>query len=195
MERLAATRPGQQALVWTSQSIGWRSLKEIAPQVVRMAIFYNPATAARGAVDGWRAAASRSIEMSEVRVDTVADIGSVVAGVAKDPQMGLIVIPHTFTFSNRDAVVAAMAEHKVPTIYGIAEMIRSGGLVSYGQDLGDHWRLGAGYIDKILRGAKPAELPAQFSKNYALAINTGAAKALNLAVPPAMLSRAREVIA
>ncbi|WP_169747511.1 ABC transporter substrate-binding protein [Belnapia moabensis] len=180
----------------TDIAVDWVAiLKEIAPQVARMAIFYNPATAARGAVDGWRIAASCSIETSEVRVDTVADIGSVVAGAAKDPQMGLIVIPHTFTFSNRDAVVAAMAEHKVASIYGIAEMVRSGGLVSYGQDLGDHWRLGAGYTDKILRGAKPEELPAQFSKNYALAINTGAAKALNLAVPPAMLSRAREVIA
>ena len=73
-------------------------------------------------------------------------------------------------------------------------MVKSGGLISYGQDLGDHWRLGAGHIDKILRGAKPAELPAQFSTNYALAINMRAAKALNLVVPPALLSRANEVI-
>lgn len=116
------------------------------------------------------------------------------AGVARDPQAGLIVIPHTFPFSNRDAVVAAMAEHRVPAIYGIAEMVKNGGLISYGQDLGDHWRLGAGYIDKILRGAKPGELPARFSTNYALAINTGAAKALNLVVPPALLGRANEVI-
>ena len=179
----------------TDIAVDWvATLKAIAPQVTRMAIFYNPATAARGAVEGWRAAASRSIEMSEVRVDTVADIDRVVADVAKDPQAGLIVIPHTFTLSNRDAVVAAMAEHRVPTIYGVAEMVRSGGLVSYGQDLGDHWRLGAGYVDKILRGARPADLPAQFSTNYALAINTRAAKALGLVVPPTMLSRASEVV-
>ena len=132
--------------------------------------------------------------MSEVRVDAAADIGRVVAGVAKDPEAGLIVVPHTFAFSNRDAVVAAMAEHKVPAVYGIAEMVRSGGLVSYGQDLADHWRLGAGYIDQILRGAKPGELPARFSTNYALAINTKAAKALDLVVPPAMLKRADEVV-
>jgi putative ABC transport system substrate-binding protein len=132
--------------------------------------------------------------MSDVRVDAVADIGRVVAGVAKDPQAGLIVIPHTFPFSNRDAVVAAMAEHKVPAVYGIAEMVKSGGLVSYGQDLGDHWRLGAGYIDQILRGAKPGELPARFSTKYALAINTRAAKAMNLVVPPDMLKRADEVV-
>lgn len=179
----------------TDIAVDWvATLKAIAPQVARMAIFYNPATAARGAVEGWRAAASRSIEMSEVRVDTVADIGRVVAGVAKDPQAGLIVIPHTFPFSNRDAVVAAMAEHKVPAIYGIAEMVRSGGLVSYGQDLGDHWRLGVTYVDRILRGAKPADLPAQFSTNYALAINMRTARALDLVVPPEMLSRASEVV-
>ncbi len=179
----------------TDIAVDWvATLREIAPQVARMAIFYNPATAARGAVEGWRNAASRSIEMSEVRVDAVADIGRVVADVAKDPKAGLIVIPHTFPFSNRDAVVAAMAEHKVPAIYGIAEMIRSGGLVSYGQDLGNHWRLGASYVDKILRGAKPGELPAQFSTKYALAINTKTAATLNLVVPPAMLKRADEVI-
>ena len=170
------------------------TLKEIAPRVERMAVLYNPATPAPAAVEGWRAAASRSIEMSEVRVDAAADIGRAVAGVAKDPEAGLIVIPHTFPFSNRDAVVAAMAEHKVPAVYGIAEMVRSGGLVSYGQDLGDHWRSGAGYIDRILRGAEPGELPARFSTKYALAINTKAAKSLDLAVPPAMLKRADEVI-
>ena len=159
-----------------------------------MAIFHNPATVARGAVEGWRAAASRSMELSEVRVDAAADIGRVVAGVAKDPEAGLIVIPHTFPFSNRDAVVAAMAEHKVPAVYGIAEMVRSGGLVSYGQDLADHWRLGAGYIDRILRGAKPGELPARFSTKYVLAINTKAAKSLDLVVPPAMLKRADDVV-
>lgn len=179
----------------TDIAIDWvATLREIAPQVARMAIFYNPATAARGAAEGWRAAASHTIEMSEVRVETVGDIGPVVAAVARDPQAGLIVIPHTFSFSNRDAVVAAMAEHKVPAIYGIAEMVRSGGLVSYGQDLGDHWRLGAGYVDRILRGARPEELSARFSTQYALAINAKAAAALNLVVPRTMLQRADEVI-
>lgn len=179
----------------TDIAVDWvATLKAIAPQVARMAIFYNPATAARGAVEGWRAAASRSIDISEVRVDTPADIEPVVADIAKVPGTGLIVVPHPFPFSNRDAVVAAMAQHKVPAIYGIAEMVRSGGLVSYGQDLGDHWRLGAIYVDEILRGAKPADLPAQFSTNYALAINTRTAKALNLVVPPALLNRASELV-
>jgi putative ABC transport system substrate-binding protein len=94
------------------------TFKETAPQVARMGIFHNLATASPAAVEGWRAAASRSVEVSEVRVDTVADIGCVEAGVARDPQAGLIVIPHTFPFSNRDAFVAALAEHRVPA--GIA---------------------------------------------------------------------------
>jgi putative ABC transport system substrate-binding protein len=178
----------------TAIAVDWvATLRELAPQVARVGIFYNPATASPAAVEGWRTAASRSVEVSEVRVDTVADIDRIVAGVSRDPQAGLIVIPHTFSFSNRDVVVAAMAEHGVPAIYGIAEMVKSGGLISYGQDLGDHWRLGATYIDKILHGAKPGELPARFSTKYALAINTKAAKALNLFVPPSLIPSFRAV--
>ena len=106
----------------------------------------------------------------------------------------MIVVPHTFPFTNRDAVVAAMAEHRVPAIYGIAEMVRSGGLISYGQDLGAQWCMSAQYIDRIVRGAKPAELPVQYATKYALAINTRAAKALRLVVPPDMLKQADAVI-
>ncbi len=170
-------------------------LKEIAPHVTRMVIFSNPAAVSAAALAGWRAVAARSVEISDVRVDTVADIGPVIAGVAKDPQAGMIVVPHTFPFTNRDAVVAAMAEHRVPAIYGIAEMVRSGGLISYGQDLGDQWRMSARYIDQIVRGAKPADLPVQYATKYALAINARAAQALSLVVPPDMLKRADEVIA
>ncbi len=124
----------------------------------------------------------------------MADIGSVIAGVAKDPQAGMIVVPHPFPFANRDAVVAAMAEHRVPAIYGIAEMVRSGSLISYGQDLGAQWRMAACYIDQIVRNAKPADLPVQHATKYALAINARAAKALSLDVPANMLKRADEVI-
>jgi putative ABC transport system substrate-binding protein len=124
----------------------------------------------------------------------VANIGSVIAGVAKDPQAGMIVVPHPFPFTKRDAVVAAMTKHRVPAIYEIAEMIRSGGLISYGQNLGARWRMFAGYIDQIVRGAKPAELPVQYATKYALAINAQAAKALSLDVSADMLKRADEAI-
>jgi putative tryptophan/tyrosine transport system substrate-binding protein len=82
----------------------------------------------------------------------------------------------------------------VPAIYGIAEMVKSGGLLSYGQDLGAQWRMSAVYIDKIVRGARPGDLLVQYAKNYTLAINRGAAAALGLAVPKAMIDRADEVI-
>jgi len=169
-------------------------LKEIAPHVTRMVIFSNPAAVSAAALAGWTAVAVRSVEISEVRVDAVADIGHAVASVAKDPQAGMIVVPHPFPFTNRDTVVAAMAEHRVPAIYGIAEMVRSGGLISYGQDFGAQWRMSAQYIDQIVRGAKPAELPVQYATKYALAVNVRAAKTLGLVVPPDMLKRADEVI-
>jgi len=159
-----------------------------------MVIFSNPAAVSAAALAGWKAVAARSVEISEVRVDAVADIGRAVAGVAKDPEAGMIVVPHPFPFTNRDAVVAAMAEHRVPAIYGIAEMVRSGGLISYGQDLGAQWRMSAQYIDHIVRGAKPAELPVQYATKYALAVNVRAAKTLGLVVPPDMLKRADELI-
>jgi len=118
-------------------------LKEIAPHVARMVIFSNPAAVSAAALAGWKAVAARSVETSEVRVDAATDIDRTVAGVAKGPQAGMIVVPHPFPFTNRNAVVAAMAEHRVPAIYGIAEMVRAGDLISYGQDLGAQWRMSA----------------------------------------------------
>ena len=122
------------------------------------------------------------------------DIDRAAADVAANAHAGMIVVPHTFPFANRKIVVEAMAKHRVPAIYGIAEMVRSGGLLSYGQDLGAQWRMAAVYIDKIVRGARPADLPVQYAKEYKLAINRGATSALGLAVPKAMIDRADEVV-
>jgi putative tryptophan/tyrosine transport system substrate-binding protein len=174
---------------------GWVShLREIAPQVARMVIFYNPASISTAALAGWKTVAARSVELGEVRVDSISDIDVAVAGVAQDPKAGMIVVPHTFPFANRQAVVAAMAAHRVPAIYGIAEMVRSGGLISYGQDLGAQWRMSAWYIDQIMRGARPAELPVQFATKYNMAINKRTAAALDLVVPENLLGAADEVI-
>jgi putative ABC transport system substrate-binding protein len=114
--------------------------------------------------------------------------------VAKNPHAGMIVVPHTFPLANRKAVVDAMSKDRVPAIYGVAEMVRAGGLISYGQDLAAQWRMSALYIDKIAHGAKPADLPVQYATKYALAINKGAAKALGLQVPKAMIERADEIV-
>jgi len=169
-------------------------LKEIAPGITRLVILSNPASVSPAALAGWKTVASQVAEIGEVHVDTVNDIKRAAADVARDTRAGMIVVPHTFPFANRSAVVEAMAKHRVPAIYGIAEMVRSGGLVSYGQDLGAQWRMSAVYIDKIVRGASPRDLPVQYAAQYALAINKGAATALGLAVPKAMIERADEVV-
>ena len=122
-------------------------------------IFSNPASISPAALAGWKAVASESADIGEVHIDTVNDIDRAAADVAANPHAGMIVVPHTFPFANRKIVVEAMAKHRVPAIYGIAEMVRSGGLLSYGQDLGAQWRMAAVYIDKIVRGARPADLP------------------------------------
>jgi putative ABC transport system substrate-binding protein len=176
------------AAKWVSQ------LKEIAPGVTEMAIFSNPASVSSAALAGWKAVASKSVSISEVHADAVADIDRAVATVAINPHAGMIVVPHTFPLANRKAVVDAMAERRVPAIYGVAEMVRAGGLISYGQDLAAQWRMSAAYIDKVAHGAKAGDLPVQYATKYALAINKGAAKALGLEVPKAMLERADELI-
>jgi putative ABC transport system substrate-binding protein len=134
------------------------------------------------------------VSISELHVDAVADIDVAVADVAKNPHAGMIVVPHTFPLANRRAVAEAMAKHRVPAMYGVAEMVRAGGLISYGQDLAAQWRMSAIYIEKILHGAKPADLPVQYATKHALAVNKGTAKALGLEVPKAMLERADEII-
>lgn len=169
-------------------------LKELAPGVTRLVIFSNPASVPPAALAGWRTVASRIAEIDEVHVDTVEDIDRSIAGIARDRDAGVIVVPHTFPFANRAMVVAAMAKHRVPAVYGIAEMVRAGGLISYGQDLGAQWRMSAAYIDKIARGARPGELPVQYAAHSALAINQSAAAALGLVIPKALIERAREVI-
>jgi putative ABC transport system substrate-binding protein len=170
-------------------------LKEMAPAIERMVIFYNPASIPPAALSGWKAVAEQKIDLSEIKLDTVADIAPAISKVSTDPRAGMIVVPHTFPFANRKAVVEAMAEHGVPAIYGIAEMVRIGGLISYGQDLAAQWRMSAWYIDRIIGGAHPAELPVRYASIYALAINKRAAAALGLAVPTDLLERANGVIA
>jgi putative tryptophan/tyrosine transport system substrate-binding protein len=173
---------------WVSQ------LKEIAPRVTEMAIFSNPASISPAALAGWKAVAAQSAPVSEVKVDEIADIEPAVADVARNPRVGMIVVPHTFPLANRKAVVDAMAKYRVPAIYGVAEMVRSGGLISYGQDLAAQWRLAALYIHKVAQGARPADLPVQYAIKYELAVNESAAKALGLEVPKSILEGADVVV-
>ena len=176
------------AAAWVSQ------LMEIAPGVTEIAIFSNPASISPAALAGWKAVAAKSAPVSEVQVDEIAGIAPAIDDVARNPEAGMIIVPHTFPLANREAVVEAMAKYRVPAMYGVAEMVRSGGLISYGQDLAAQWRLAAAYIHKVAQGAHPGDLPVQFATKYELAVNKSAAKALGLQVPKSILERADVIV-
>jgi putative ABC transport system substrate-binding protein len=118
----------------------------------------------------------------------------VIEAEARTPDTGLIVLPDTFTFTHRAEQIAATARHRLPAIYALRGAALDGGLLSYGPDTLDLYRRAASYVDRILKGEKPADLPVQNPTNYELVINLKTARALGLTVPPTLLARADEVI-
>jgi ABC-type uncharacterized transport system substrate-binding protein len=170
-------------------------LKEIAPRTLRMALLFNPATGVplENFMPSIQAAASSfAVEVRVAPVRTRDEIESVIAAQARDPGGGLIVLPSAFSFANRDPIIALAARYRVPTIY--YQRRYSGGLITYGPDFAEQFRQAPDYINRILKGAKPADLPVQAPTKYELVINLKTAKALDLTVPPLLLSRADEVI-
>jgi putative ABC transport system substrate-binding protein len=171
-------------------------LKEIAPRTARIALLFNPATAPplQFYVPSIQAAASSfAVEVSTAPVGNKEEIEPVIAGQAHSPGGSLIVMPDAFNAANRELIITFAARYGVPAIYG-NNFAESGGLIFYGADFDESFRLGAGYIDRILRGAKPGELPIQLPSKFKLAINLKTAKALNLTVPSSLLATADEVI-
>ena len=122
------------------------------------------------------------------------EIELAIGAVAKMPNGALILAPDIFMVSQRDLIVRLAAEHRLPAIYPLREHVMSGGLLSYGADTADRYRRAASYVDRILRGEKPADLPVQAPIKFELVINLKTAKALDLEVPPMLLARADEVI-
>jgi putative ABC transport system substrate-binding protein len=133
------------------------------------------------------------VDLVELPVNSTEEIEPRVRAHAERPHCGLIVVPSTFAFTHRDAIIAAVAKCSVPAIYGISEMVRRGGLLSYGPDITAQWRAAAGHVDRILRGATPATLPVELSPKIGLTINLNTARALGLSVSPALLARAEQV--
>jgi putative tryptophan/tyrosine transport system substrate-binding protein len=171
-------------------------LKEMAPRTVRVALLFNPATAPslKFYMPSIQAAASAfGIQATTGPVHSTDEIEGVVADQAREPGGSLIVMPDAFNATHRQLIIALTARYSVPAIYG-NNFAESGGLIFYGADFGESFRLGAGYIDRILKGAKPGELPIQLPTKFELAINLKTAKSLGLTVPPALLARADEVI-
>jgi putative tryptophan/tyrosine transport system substrate-binding protein len=174
-------------------------LKDIAPRVTRAALMFNPETAPYFAyyLQPFEAAArSYAVEPIAAPVRTAADIERVVASLGDQPDTGLVVMPDAFmaTQRNYDLIISLAARYRVPTIYPYEKMVAAGGLVSYGTDNVDIFRGAATYVDRVLKGAKPADLPVQLPTKFELAVNLKTAKVLGLDVPATLLGRADEVI-
>ena len=195
------SRPGGNAtgfmLFDYSLSTKWLELlKEIAPGVTRAAVLRDPAitsgTGQWGAIQS--AAPSLGVEVSPVNVRDAPEIERGVAAFARSAHGGLIVAGSPLSLVHRELIIALAARHKLPTVYFLRPFVTGGGLISYGPDLVDLSRRAAGYVDRILKGEKPADLPVQAPTRYELVLNLKTAKALGLAIPPAVLARADEVI-
>jgi putative tryptophan/tyrosine transport system substrate-binding protein len=172
-------------------------LKEIAPRTVRVALLFNPATAVpiQFFTPSIQAAASSfAVEVSTAPVHTKDEVEGVIAAQARSPGSGLIVMPDAFNDANRELIIALAARYGVPATYYNRFFSEPGGLFSYGEARGEQFRLAAGYIDRILKGEKPADLPVQAPTKFELIINLTTAKALGLTIPASLLSLADELI-
>ena len=171
-------------------------LKEIAPRVKRVGVLRDPAiSAGTGQLGSIQTAApSFGVELSPINVRDAVEIERAVTGFARSGDGGLIVTTSAAVLAHRDVIIALAAKHKLPAVYYARFYVANGGLTSYGPDYVDQYRRAADYVDRILRGEKPADLPVQAPTKYELAINLNTAKALGLAVPPSLLARADEVI-
>ena len=194
-------RPGGNATGFTVFEYGmsgkWLELlKQIAPAVTRAAVFRDPTIASGiGQFAAVQAVSpSLGVDLSAVDVRDAGEIERAVTAFARSSNDGLIVTASALATRHRDLIIALAARLRLPAVYPYRFFVTIGGLISYGPDFVDQYRQAAGYVDRILKGEKPAELPVQAATKYELAINLKTAKALGLTVPPAVLARAGEVI-
>lgn len=175
-------------------------IRDVAPSVKRVAMLFNPTTANAGASGGVylksMEAAARALGMELIAspVNNPTEIDGAFASIAEIPDGGLIVMPNVFTATNRERIVAQAARFRTPTVYPLPLFVTVGGLISYGIDYRDQFRLAASYADRILKGGKPADLPVQQPTKFEMVINLKTAKSLGLVVPPALLAQADDVI-
>jgi putative ABC transport system substrate-binding protein len=170
-------------------------LQQVVPQLQRVGLMYFPEPPNIGYLKSAEAAApSFNKKLIGLDVHGGNEIERVLATFATEPHGGLIIAPNVVTFANSDLIVALAARYRLPTIYPFAFFAKAGGLASYGFDAAEQFRQGAGYVDKILRGAKPADLPVQHPSKFELVINLNTARTLGLDLSPQLLSVADEVI-
>jgi putative tryptophan/tyrosine transport system substrate-binding protein len=172
-------------------------LKQVAPRVRRVALIYNPQTAPFADLflrPIQAAASSFAIMPVSIGARSFAEIEGTVDAFAREPDGALMVLPDVSAFNYREAVIGLAARHRLPAVYPFRVFVASGGLLSYGTDASDVYRRAAAYIDRILKGERPAELPVQAPTKYEFAINLKTAQALGLDIPPTLLALADEVI-
>ena len=194
-------RPGTNATGFTAFEYGmsgkWLELlKQIAPAVTRVAVIRDPEIASgAGQFGAIRAVApSFAVELRPIGLRDSTEMERAITAFARPTNGGLIVTPSALTLVLRATIIAVAARHKLPAIYPSRHFVAAGGLICYGPDLVEQYRQAATYIDRILKGEKPADLPVQAPTKYELAINLKTAKALGLEVPQSLLARADEVI-
>jgi putative ABC transport system substrate-binding protein len=194
-------RPGGNLTGFTTFEYGssgkWLELlKQIAPRVIRAGVLRDASTAVGiGQLAGIQAVApSFGVELSPIDVRDAGAIERAIVELARGPNAGLIVSTNTAAAIHRDLIIALATRHRLPAVYPYRYFVSSGGLISYGPDTIDQYRRAAGYVDRILKGEKPADLPVQAPTKYELVINLKTARALGLDVPATVYARADEVI-
>jgi ABC-type uncharacterized transport system substrate-binding protein len=194
-------RPGANSTGFTLFEYGlsgkWLELiKQIAPSITRVAVLRDPAiTAGIGQFGAIRSAApALGIDVSPIDVRDVGEMERAVEAFARSSGGGLIVPGSALAVVHRKAIVALAARYKLPAVYFTRSPVIDGGLISYGPDIVDQYRRAASYVDRILKGEKPADLPVQDPTRYELVINLKTAKALGITMPPSLLARADEVV-
>jgi len=195
-------RPGGNVTGFTNIELTMASkwlelLKEVAPRVTRVAFLFNPATApyAESYLGPFRAAAaSFAVEAVAASVHNTSELESAIAAQARTPNGGLVVMTDSFLVTHRAVITALAARHRLPSVYPFRDFIEVGGLLFYGNDLLDSFQRAAAYVDRILKGATPNELPVHVPVKFELGINLKAARALGLTASPSLLLRADQVI-
>jgi len=194
-------RPGGNTTGFSPAELGlgakWlQVLKEMAPAVTRVGVFHNPANSGSVSQFAIIQAAAPSLGLALSVIDTAdkSAIEQAVAAFASSPNGGLLTLRIGETISLRDSLVALAAQFRLPAIYPLRTFATAGGLASYGPDVAEEYRQAAGYVDRVLRGEKPANLPVQVASKYQLVVNLKTAKSLNLALPQTLLATADEVL-
>jgi putative ABC transport system substrate-binding protein len=184
------------ALYEPAIAVKWLELlKEIAPSISRVAIIYDPSDFNSKHIQEIEAViASFGVQLSSFIIRSVSDIERAIDGFAIQPHGGLIILPGPFTVVHRDLIINLAIRHALPNVYAYRYYPAAGGLASYGVDNVESYRRAASYVDRILKGEKPADLPVQLPTSFQLVINLKSAKALGLTIPPMLLARADEVI-